>query len=352
MKTMSKNTKVEKILIFRNGTIGDTAIAIPSLKLIAQSFPNSNKRVLTICGDTNQPVMDSLLSGSKLIDGYICYKREGSKKTSLLEMRRKIKEWNPDILIYLVETQNLYTVIRDKFFFKSCGVKRMIGFPLKYNFFKKKYIYKRGMYEFESESLIRRISKIGTLDLNNLESWNIGLSIEKELLSGAIKSKNFFICSIGTKVAMKDWGIHKWKETVMALYKKIPDYEIIFIGSKYDKEFSEIVRGAWSGSSQNLCGKLTVRESAAILSGSRFFLGIDSGPMHLAAMQDIPCVAIFTARALPGVWFPYGEKHKVVYHQTSCFGCELEECIEYDRKCIQSIGVNEVIGLINEILLD
>ena len=72
----------------------------------------------------------------------------------------------------------------------------------------------------------------------------------------------------------------------------------------------------------NLCGLLNPRESAAALKMAKIFVGHDSGPMHLAASVGIPCVAIFSARNKPGVWFPYGNQHKVVYHPIDCYGCE------------------------------
>jgi heptosyltransferase-3 len=84
--------------------------------------------------------------------------------------------------------------------------------------------------------------------------------------------------------------------------------------------------------------------------GAALFFGHDSGPMHLAAAVGLPCVAVFCARAKPGVWFPWGSRLKVIYHQTDCFGCELQVCSKYGKKCISSITVEEVLSAINELL--
>ena len=65
--------------------------------------------------------------------------------------------------------------------------------------------------------------------------------------------------------------------------------------------------------------------------------------MHLAAAVGTPCVAIFAARNIPRVWFPYGEQHRVVYHEVDCMGCGLETCIVEGKKCILSITVAEVM---------
>jgi heptosyltransferase III len=35
--------------------------------------------------------------------------------------------------------------------------------------------------------------------------------------------------------------------------------------------------------------------------------------MHLAALVGTPCVAVFSARAKPGVWFPRGSHNRIFY---------------------------------------
>jgi heptosyltransferase-3 len=54
-------------------------------------------------------------------------------------------------------------------------------------------------------------------------------------------------------------------------------------------------------------------------------------------------VAIFAARNIPRVWFPYGKQHRVVYHEVSCAGCGLETCVVERKRCLTSIGVEEVV---------
>jgi ADP-heptose:LPS heptosyltransferase len=49
------------------------------------------------------------------------------------------------------------------------------------------------------------------------------------------------------------------------------------------------------------------------MQGAAFYLGHDSGPMHLAALAGTSCIAIFSARAKPGVWFPHGDGHRIFY---------------------------------------
>jgi ADP-heptose:LPS heptosyltransferase len=100
----------------------------------------------------------------------------------------------------------------------------------------------------------------------------------------------------------------------------------------------------------NLCGRLSPRETAAVLEYAAVFLGPDSGPMHLAACAGVPCVIALSARGLPGVWFPAGLKHRILYHKVNCYGCNLETCVAEARKCLTAISVNEMAAAVQSVL--
>jgi ADP-heptose:LPS heptosyltransferase len=160
--------------------------------------------------------------------------------------------------------------------------------------------------------------------------------------------------SIGTKVQAKDWGRENWRLLLGRLARALPGWVLVLVGSEDEGDASEFAAEGWREAGGcavvNLCGKLTPRESAAAISFARIFIGHDSGPMHLAAAVQVPCVAIFAARNIPRVWFPFGEQHRVIYHRVDCMGCGLETCIVEGKKCILSITVDEVMSAVAEVL--
>jgi heptosyltransferase III len=101
---------------------------------------------------------------------------------------------------------------------------------------------------------------------------------------------------------------------------------------------------------RNLCGQLSVRESAAMLSRSETYIGHDSGPMHLAAAVGTLYVAILSSRNLPGEWFPPGSQHRILYKTVGCMGCRRDVCEERNKTCIRSISVDEVFGRVMRVL--
>jgi ADP-heptose:LPS heptosyltransferase len=160
--------------------------------------------------------------------------------------------------------------------------------------------------------------------------------------------------SVGTKVQAKDWGRENWRTLLSKLAASHAGQSLLLTGAPEESEASEFAADGWraagGGPVVNLCGKLSPRESAAALSGAKIFVGHDSGPMHLAAAVQVPCVAIFAARNVPRVWFPFGERHRVVYHQVDCMGCGLETCIVEKKKCILSITVDEVMAAVGAMM--
>jgi heptosyltransferase III len=129
-----------------------------------------------------------------------------------------------------------------------------------------------------------------------------------------------------------------------------PEFGLALVGAEEDAAMSELVAEKWTGPKVNLCGRLAPRETAAVFEHASVFLGPDSGPMHLAAIAGVPCVIAFAARRPPGIWFPIGSQHQIVYHQTSCFDCQLQTCEVEARRCLSSITVTEMAEAVRRAL--
>jgi len=152
----------------------------------------------------------------------------------------------------------------------------------------------------------------------------------------------------GTKVEVKDWGEKNWESLLSRVTFRYPELGLVLVGVSDERAKNDLVAVNWNGPKINLCGLTSPRISSAVLKRSVLFVGQDGGPMHLAAATGVPCVAIFSARKKPGEWFPAGTRHHVIYHQTECFGCGLNQCIKHKKKCITTISVEEVFDAVCE----
>lgn len=339
--------ETQRVLIYRIGSLGDTVVALPALRLIAKSYPNSVRYALTNFTDhVKMAPMSAILENTGLVDGYIEYPIGLRNARAIMKLRGSIRRFKPDVLVYLAHPRGRWKVARDVAFFRFCGISRIVGIPDAVDCVAPREI-RNGLYEYAGTRLVRCLKKVGDISLDSEDAYHLALTPEEwesadAVLRGAVASGRLLAICLGTKADTKDWGDDRWMDLLARLGRRLQGWTAVLIGSQDEYERGESVLRAWPGGAVNLCGLLTVRVSAAVLRKAEVYIGHDSGPTHLAAAVGTPCVAIFSARNLPGEWFPYGREHSVLYHSVPCRGCGLEVCGAHDKMCIRSISCEEV----------
>jgi len=354
---MSISTK--RVLIYRLGSLGDTLIALPALHLAARAFPDAERRMLTnFPVNVKAPPAAAILGNSGLVQGYFRYVVGTRNPLDLISLWWQLTRWRPQVLVYIGPARGVESARRDERFFRLCGIKRLIGVPITEDMQQNRWEERTQALEPEGARLARNLAELGDAHLESPASWDLCLnSAEHAAAKKALTPANglpVIAVSVGTKVQSKDWGRENWRALLHQLATLYPEHALALCGAPEESDASDFAAEGWKQISStpviNLCGALTPRESAAVFAASRVFIGHDSGPMHLAAAVQTPCVAIFAARNKPRVWFPYGKQHRVVYHQTDCWGCGLETCIVEKKRCLTSITVDEVITEVRAVL--
>lgn len=100
-------------------------------------------------------------------------------------------------------------------------------------------------------------------------------------------------------------------------------------------------------SAVNLAGRTSLKQSAALMTRCRVYVGNDSGPTHVAAAVGAPVVAIFGS-SCPHRFHP-GENTALVWHPLPCSPCRTinheercQVCIFDEPRCLTQITVDEV----------
>jgi ADP-heptose:LPS heptosyltransferase len=336
------------ILVYRLGSMGDGIMALPAFHAIRRSFPGARIGLLT-----NKPVssraasMESLLGNTGLFDEFLAYPAGTRNPIVLACLLLKIRLRRFETVFNLTEYRSTVAGRRDQFFFRLAGCKSFHGFRLDRMDKTPVPDPLTGQVEWEASRLARRVGSVCKIDLDDPSLWNLRLGMEERsraasLLAEIPDGRRIAAFSVGTKLQSNHWGPGNWMDLSERLARKLNGWSVVFIGSLEDSEQSKACLVPWKNSGLDLCGKTSPRVSAAILERCSFFVGHDSGPMHLAACLGIPCVGIFSARNLPRRWFPRGSENEIVQHLTECAGCELETCIAQRKKCILGISVDEV----------
>ena len=354
-------TSKERVLLYRIGSLGDTVVALPSLHLVARAFPDAERRLLTNFPiQVKAPPAAAVLEHTGLVDGYFRYSIGTRSPRELFALWWELVRWRPHTLVYLSGARGIQSARRDVLFFRLCGIRRIIGAPLTEELQQNRVRSTDPSLEYECERIARCISELGDACLDVPASWSLHLTSGERARAAEVlrpaADRPLIAVSLGTKVQANEWGRENWRNLLARLAALYPAYALAVTGAGIDTEASECIAEGWrqgsvqAGPALNLCGLLTPRESAAVFSRATVFIGHDSGPMHLAAAVQTACVAIFSARGKPRVWFPYGRQHRVLYHQTECWGCNLDTCILEKKKCIMSITVDEVLAQLRPIL--
>ncbi len=154
-----------------------------------------------------------------------------------------------------------------------------------------------------------------------------------------------YVCIAPTSVWFtKQLPAHKWVE----LIQKIPaDYSIFLLGGKADIEPCEQISiAAKREGIENLAGKISFFESAALMQGAAMNYANDSAPVHIASAVNAPTTAVFCS-TIPAFGFtPLSDQSFVVEtsEQLACRPCGLHgrrHCPEGHFGCAETIKANQ-----------
>jgi ADP-heptose:LPS heptosyltransferase len=271
----------------------------------------------------------------------------------LLRLAWEIRRFGPDLLIYMNNVRPWEDLERDRMFFSVSGIRRIVGLRGEID---QNHLFNAdtGLWESEAARLARLIDELGNANVADLNNWNLSITTAERAAAaaamGSLAGKPLIVCGPGTKMQAKDWGQDNWQQLLTNLSEKYPEFGLALVGAEEDAALGDFVAQQWTGPKVNMCGQLSPRETAAVFEHAHVFLGPDSGPMHLAAIARVPCVIAFAARRPPGIWFPVGDQHQIVYHQTSCFDCRLQTCVVEARRCLTSIAVAEMVAAVGRAL--
>jgi len=344
----SQKSSEEAILVFRIGSLGDTVVALPAFRKIRRWFPKSRIVLLTnspVDGGRKAVSSTHVLAGMGLVDHWIEYPHGSFSVRRLLDVIEQIREQKPRICYFLAAKRNRAQWIRDQVFFRLAGIRKIVG--LRADAMRHRAPSGASvLWESETERILRAIGAEGCelhADDLSLELTDEEREIARLVLASSSINGRFVAMSLGSKFPAKDWGDVRWKQCLEELGSQVPKYSLVAIGSRVEWDRSSQVLRSWPGTTANLCGELTPRQSAAIIERAQLFIGHDSGPMHLANAVGTPLIAVFSAREMPGIWFPFGQTQNVIYRDVACRGCRLEICVLQKQKCITDIAPAEVV---------
>lgn len=126
---------------------------------------------------------------------------------------------------------------------------------------------------------------------------------------------------------------------------------VCLIGGPDDREmFAEDLRRIeGSDAVTDLVGSTTLPELWALERRSRLFVGLDTGPMHLAVAVGLPCVILFGAADHRRTG-PFGDRNRIVRVSVPCAPCNRRECPLPRHDCMEDITTKSVLRTMAEVM--
>jgi ADP-heptose:LPS heptosyltransferase len=210
----------------------------------------------------------------------------------------------------------------------------------------------------EAESFLDVLRAAGYADVRRepLELWT---TPEEEATAAAaldtagLAARPFAVVHATASTPGKHWEDDRFVEVCLHLWRR-HGLRAVFTGGPadrvgYDAIAARLAAAAGAGvpAPVNFCGQTGLRVDIAVYRRARLFVGVDSGPMHMAVACGVPAVALFGPTE-PAQWGPYepaGPRSEVVRSPEPCGPCRHETCP--DRRCMRAIEASAVLAAVD-----
>ncbi|MES2776241.1 MAG: glycosyltransferase family 9 protein [Bacteroidota bacterium] len=329
-----------QILVIQTAFLGDVVLATPVVEKLHRFFPEAAIDFLLRKGN------EALLKDHPFIRETIIWDKKDGKWKNVFKLIKRFRKTKYDYVINLQRfaTSGIITAF--------AGGKRSIGFdknPLSFLFTQKIHHHIANAGESFVHEVTRNLMCIEgfTDDSSQMPKlYPSAADFEKVAL---LKSGSFLTMAPASVWFTKQYPKEKWVELVTVLNSR---YKIYLLGAPSDEALcNEIISESGLPNIENLCGKLSLLQSAALMKDALMNYVNDSAPMHIASAMDAPVTAIYCS-TIPGFGFgPSGTRGHVVEidHSLYCRPCGLhghKKCPEGHFKCAYEIKVEQLMEVI------
>ena len=357
---------VQKVLVVRLRSIGDTVLATPSLIALRRFLPNVQIDILL--EDWVAPVLE----GFEAVDNVLTVSRKSKK--SRFEMARQIRRNRYDVAF------NLHGGTTATFFVRVSGASHRVGS----SHYRYKFLYNQllsSSTDFWQKEILhsaeQQLALLGFVGVPVEEKPKSRLTVTESARNSLEEkfnaktqrrkdAKNFLsenvfdnraIPNLQSQIALihpvaafdtKQWATENFARVAEFLSEK--GLPTVAVATKKERGVLDELKKLSSVPIMTF-DDLTLPEITALASRAALFVGNDSGIAHIAAAVNTPSVVIFGSSNI-NHWRPWTDApNEIVYEKLPCQPCAGYFCKEFDApKCILSVKTESVWQAIEKVL--
>lgn len=329
-RNKEKDIRPKSILIINTCLIGDFIASLPALRY----FIKKNKiKVDLVVSPLIKTLAEHIKGVKKVFIAKSIYERDIEKKENKENKEPGLKEY--DLVLIMRLSGESYNFLK-KVEFKS--MKSYLGPYLKYTFHLIKRLIIKGRVKQWREINFEIINekKIRNLKFEEIFEFQKSYYNKIKKMSEMKGTSKKIIVHTGSGWNVKLWSNQNWVNLLKKL-NKIGNFKFIFIGSKKEKKDFEKIQKRLNFKIYSLANKISLKDLLLVMRISDYFIGVDSGPRHMAHLVDLPSVCLLGPG--PKYFMPINPRD-IVLDKSNC-RCTNLFCYKRET-CVQKIGVDEV----------
>jgi ADP-heptose:LPS heptosyltransferase len=153
---------------------------------------------------------------------------------------------------------------------------------------------------------------------------------------------------------LRRWATNRFVELGRRLLDEQPDARIVVTGAPNEREEADAVAQRIDPErARSLAGRTTLRQLLVLYDMADVLVSNDSGPVHFAALTEIPVVALYGPET-PQLYGPLSARAKALSAGLMCSPCvnilnhRMSPC--RDNQCMQQLSVDRVLSATRELL--
>ncbi|MFM2206673.1 MAG: hypothetical protein RL213_648 [Bacteroidota bacterium] len=328
---------MKRFLVIQTAFTGDAVLATALLEKLHVHFPKATVDLLVRKGN------EGLFKGHPFLDEVMVWDKQKDKLRNLFLILRRIRKKRYDHVI------NLQRFTASGILTAFSGGGETVGFdknPLSFLFSRRiPHVIGDGRHEIErNQELIRHLTDDTPSRPKLYPGAGAYAGIER------YKNSRYYCIAPGSVWFTKTWSEQKWVELIRRRAESAKDEICYLIGSPAEKALCDRIVGQCPGIKvENLAGKLTLLEAAALMEGAVMNYVNDSAPLHFASAMNAPVTAVYCS-TVPSFGFgPLSTSSRTVEtsQELDCRPCGLHgfrACPRGHFRCAESITVERVLS--------
>ena len=337
-------SRVQKVLVVRLRSIGDTVLSTPSLFALRRFLPNAQIDILV--EDWVAPVLDE----HPHVDNVVVLERGGF--VSRARMALELRSTGYDVVY------NLHGGTTATFLTRATGAQYRVGL--------KTYQYAQ-LHNHQAPSPLLLWGQQKTHSVEQqlaLLGWTgvpvtdrprtqvavtaeAAATVNDRLVEAELADRQIALIHPATAFATKQWATENFARVAESLAER--GVAPVAIGAPHEHEIIDALVD--QSSIRIVSFNLSLPEVAALAARSQIFVGNDSGIAHIAAAVGTPSVVIFGSSNVAH-WRPWNKAAaEVVLEEMPCQPCHGYFCEKFAQpECILRVPVERVVAAIDKTL--